>query len=244
VVEPLKVAEDLFFAINTQGTPLDETETLLIKARRKPVAIGARAIVRSGAGHAYWSAFTQKNQQEVVRLAGELNRITGNSGESLGLYSAVYYLTEQGKHSRFLFLGMVATISEKLRNNDDGWFYKFTMARRAVKAFLIEHKSLIGIVLQNLNKPGRIPKMRDMFNFMVEQANDGEELTPQSVITHLGLSARVYDVTVIPRSVEFSDDSKSAIFYREAIKREHLPRLQWVTRYHKICVVRPHNQAS
>jgi hypothetical protein len=252
--------------------------------------------VRSGAGHAYWSSFSQKNQHEVVRLAGELNRIifepqvtrplktlnvphggpsspvdalavlidyltvsnstspvkfdeplsyaddesgdrtievlrsglkianriTGNSGESLGLHPAVYYLTEQGKHSRFLFLGMVATIAEKLRNNDDGWFRKFTMARKAVETFLIDHKSLIGIVLQNLNKPARIPKMRDMFNYMVKQANDGNDLTPQSVISHLGLNARIYDVTTSPRSAEFSDDSKSVIFYRDAIRREHV----------------------
>ncbi|MDE2470143.1 MAG: DUF262 domain-containing protein, partial [Bradyrhizobium sp.] len=39
-----QVAEDSFFAINTQGTTLDETEQYLIRNRRKPVAIGARAI--------------------------------------------------------------------------------------------------------------------------------------------------------------------------------------------------------
>ncbi len=78
------------------------------------------------------------------------NRITGNSAESLGLHPAVYFMTEQGKHSRFLFLGMVAIIAEKLRNNDGGWFLKFTKARKAIEAFLLEHKSLIGVILQNL----------------------------------------------------------------------------------------------
>jgi hypothetical protein len=43
-------AETSFFKINSQGTPLDETETLLIKNRRKPIAISARAIVRAGVG--------------------------------------------------------------------------------------------------------------------------------------------------------------------------------------------------
>jgi hypothetical protein len=75
VVGTAKVAEDSFFAINTQGTPLDDTEKLLIKARQKPVAIGARAIVRSGTGHAYWSSFSQKNQQQVVALTGKLHQI-------------------------------------------------------------------------------------------------------------------------------------------------------------------------
>jgi hypothetical protein len=70
-----KVAEDSFFAINSQGTALDETEQYLIRNRYKPVSIGARAIVRAGFGHAYWSSFSQAKQQEVVKLAGELHRI-------------------------------------------------------------------------------------------------------------------------------------------------------------------------
>ncbi len=63
--------------------------------------------------------------------------------------------------------------------------------------------------------------MRDMFNFMVTTANAGQDITPQGLVTHLTLSARIYDVTVPSRSVEFTDDTKSTIFYREAIKREH-----------------------
>ena len=75
VIGTPKVAEDSFFAINSQGTPLDDTEKLLIKARNKPVAIGLRAIVRGGKGHAYWSTFSQKNQQEVVALANEFHEM-------------------------------------------------------------------------------------------------------------------------------------------------------------------------
>jgi hypothetical protein len=70
-----EVAEDSFFAINTQGTTLDDTEQYLIRNRKKPVAIGARAIVRAGFGHSYWSAFSQNNQAAVIALAKELNRI-------------------------------------------------------------------------------------------------------------------------------------------------------------------------
>ncbi len=296
VIGTPKVAEDSFFAINSQGTPLDETEKLLIKARNKPVAIGARAIVRSGTGHVYWSAFSQANQLLVVDLATQIhnvlfdpqisrplktlnvplggssspvdalavlidfltvannkssdkyddplnysddisgentiavlqkalkiaNRITGNSSESLGLHPAVYFMTEQGKHSRFLFLGIIAIISEKLRNNDDAWFLKFTKARKKIEDFLIQNKSLIGVVLQNLSKPSRIPKMRDMFNFLVGEVGSGRELNPQSLVTHLGLTARIYDVTLHPTSQDFSEDTRSMIFYREAIKKEHV----------------------
>jgi hypothetical protein len=63
------VAETSFFKINSQGTPLDEVEEMLIRNRRKPIAIAARAILRAGGGHKYWSNFPPKNQTEIEELA-------------------------------------------------------------------------------------------------------------------------------------------------------------------------------
>jgi hypothetical protein len=289
-----KVAEDSFFAINSQGTALDETEQYLIRNRYKPVSIGARAIVRAGFGHSYWSSFSQKNQGEVVNLAGELhrimfepevttplktldlplagskspvdalavlidfltvadpkshldkmaddpaitnadetgdktiealkkglkiaNRITGNSAESLGLHPAVYFSNEKGKHSRFLFLGMCALVAERLRDNDGGWFKKFTKARHDMETFLISNKSVIGIVLQNLGKKSRIPKMREMFRYLVDECSEGRTPDAKAVFLHIGLSGKIYDLTATPRTVSFSDDTKSQIYYRQAIE--------------------------
>jgi hypothetical protein len=291
VVGTAKTAEDSFFAINSQGTPLDETEEFLIRNRRKAVAIAARAVVRAGLGHPYWSSFDANNQAEIVSLAAELHkiifepevstplktldlplggssspvdalavlvdyltvanikpngvapleedetgentvamlrgglriahRITGNTGESLGLHPAVYFANDRGKSSRFLFLGMTAVITEKIRNNDDGWFRKFTLARRAVERFLIDNKSLIGIVLQNLSKKQRIPKMRELFNYLVSEANTGKSLEVSNAFSHIGLSGRIFDVTATKRAVTFDDDTKSQIFYREAINHAH-----------------------
>ncbi len=291
VVGDAKVAEDSFFAINSQGTPLDETETLLIRNRRKPVAIGARAIVRAGTGHPYWSSFSQKNQEEVVRLAAELyqiifepelttplktldlplggssspvdalavlldfltvanaknsnqiepssygdddsgeatvevlkgglriaRRITGNSAGSLGLHPAVYFTNDKGKHSRFMFLGMVALITEKIRNNDDAWFKKFTTGRKEIEKFLIDNKSALGIILQNLSRKRRIPAMREMFDFLVKVASAKKKLKAEDVFNHIGVSGRVYDLTVNQQGSSFSDETKSQIFYRKAIE--------------------------
>lgn len=294
VVGTAKVAEDSFFAINSQGTPLDETEQYLIRNRYKPVSIGARAIVRAGFGHSYWSSFSQKNQTEVVRLAGELHRImfepevttplktldlplagskspvdalavlidyltvvdtkglldkmaddpavsasdetgdktiealrnglkiahriTGNSSQSLGLHPAVYFSNDKGKHSRFLFLGMCALVAERLKDNDGGWFRKFTIAREGMEAFLIANKSVIGIVLQNLGKKTRIPKMREMFRYLVDECSKGRKPDAQAVFLHIGLSGKIYDLTAAPRAVTFSDDTKSQIYYRQAIE--------------------------
>jgi hypothetical protein len=287
-----QVAEDSFFAINSQGTPLDETETLLIKNRRKPVAIGARAIVRAGTGHPYWSTFSQKHQKDVIDVAAELHtiifqpevsaplktldlplggssspvdalavlldfltvanskagnkidnpsdydddtegsgtlkvlkeglriakRITGNSPASLGLHPAVYFTNDKGKHSRFLFLGMVALITDKIRNNDDAWFKKFTHGRYRIEIFLLENKSAIGVILQNLNKKRRIPAMRELFDFLVDETGrSSDPLKAELAFAKIGISGRVYDLTVSKHGVQFSDDTKSQIFYQKAI---------------------------
>jgi hypothetical protein len=294
VIGDAKVAEDSFFAINSQGTPLDETETYLIKNRYTPVSIGARAIVRAGFGHAYWSSFSQKNQAEVVRLAGELHqlifepevttplktldlplggskspvdalavlidflavcdlkknggdevvdasafdndesgertievlksglriahRITGNSSASLGLHPAVYFSNDKGKHSRFLFLGMCALVAERLKSNDSNWFRKFTLARGRIETFLLANKSIIGIVLQNLNKRTRIPKMREMFRYLVDEGIDGKNPDAAEVFEHIGLTGKIINLTAKTQSTAFSDDTKSQIYYRQAIE--------------------------
>jgi len=66
-------AEASFFKINTKGTPLDNIETLLLSNRRKPIAIAARAVIRSGKGHKYWSSFSKDAQTGVEELAAKLH---------------------------------------------------------------------------------------------------------------------------------------------------------------------------
>lgn len=292
VVGDAQTAEASFYAINTQGTTLDETEEYLIRNRKKPVAIGARAVVRAGTGHAYWSAFSASNQAAVMEAASKLHgtmfepevqkpvktfdlplggssspvdalsllidfltvvnttniaevdagrfaddedgestvsalknglkiasRITGNNPHSLGLHPYVYFTNEKGKHSRFLFLGICSLITDKLNNNDTGWFLKFTHARKAVEQFLLENKSVIGIVLQNLNKKTRVPKMRQMFEFLVSQAAEGHQIEASKVFRHIGLTGKVYDLTTLQKPVHFTDDVKSEIFLRVGLDK-------------------------
>ena len=87
-----------------------------------------------------------------------LNRITGNTKGSLGLHPAVYFYNERGKYSRFLFLGMTALITEKIRDNNSSFFKLFTSSRQRVEALLIENKFLIGLALQNMSKLQRVPR--------------------------------------------------------------------------------------
>lgn len=62
-------AESSFFKINTKGTPLDEIEELLLKNRRKSISIAARAIIRAGKGHRYWSSYGEPVSAEIEGLA-------------------------------------------------------------------------------------------------------------------------------------------------------------------------------
>lgn len=68
-------AESSFFKINTKGTPLDAVEELLLKNRHRPIAISARAIVRAGKGHKYWSAFSGETASKIEQLAGSIHSL-------------------------------------------------------------------------------------------------------------------------------------------------------------------------
>jgi hypothetical protein len=66
-------AEHSFFKINTQGTPLDQIEELLLRNRDKPIPIAARAIIRAGTGHKYWSSFENSLATKIEQSARDLH---------------------------------------------------------------------------------------------------------------------------------------------------------------------------
>ncbi|MFG6467246.1 GmrSD restriction endonuclease domain-containing protein [Roseateles sp. BYS87W] len=68
-------AESSFFKINQQAAPIDKTELKLLEDRRRPNSIAARAIIRSGKGHKYWSLFSEEQQSLIQDLASEINNI-------------------------------------------------------------------------------------------------------------------------------------------------------------------------
>src|SRR5687768_5389685 len=44
----------------------------MIKSRHKPNALAARALIRAGTGHKYWSAFSESKQNEIEQIAREV----------------------------------------------------------------------------------------------------------------------------------------------------------------------------
>ncbi len=70
-----KKAEQSFLRINQKATSIDPTEMQIIENRNKPNAISARAIVRAGVGHKFWSGFTTENRLETEQLAKAIHTL-------------------------------------------------------------------------------------------------------------------------------------------------------------------------
>jgi len=110
-------------------------------------------------------------------------------------------------------------VQEKLRINDNHFFKSFTESRKRIEQFLIDNKSLIGILSQNLSRSQRVPKMKELFDLLVKEFRTAADLKPEDAITKLGIRGRILDATAIPISSQISDDTKSMVYVREAIAR-------------------------
>lgn len=67
-------AERSFFKINQEAAPINATELRVLEARRKPLGIAARAIVRNAEGHKYWS-FEGNIPERLEDLAREVHSL-------------------------------------------------------------------------------------------------------------------------------------------------------------------------
>ncbi len=290
-----EVAETSFFKINSQGTPLDAVEAMLLTNRRKAIAIASRSILRAGSGHKYWSKFSEDCQKQIETQAAEfhdllfdpeadtpiktldlplggsvspvealallvdflsissspqgsvrsilldpedtdgtdtirvlklskeiLTRFTGNNAASLGLHPAVYFYNERGVHSRHLFLGTMKLLTEKVRNNDDAFFRKFTWVRARIEQYLITNKPLITQMFTNVNRDARVLKVRDLLEFLIRNIDSGKEFTTEELLASLGFAGRVLDIRSLVTKTKISEETKSALFLRTSLA--HAPK--------------------
>ena len=63
------------FKINSQGTPLDDVEEMLLRNRTKAIAIGSCAILRAGTGNKYWSKFPAGKQEKIEKAAADFHEL-------------------------------------------------------------------------------------------------------------------------------------------------------------------------
>lgn len=285
------VAETSFFKINSQGTPLDDVEEMLLRNRTKAIAIAARAILRAGTGNKYWSKFPAAKQTAIEQAAEEFHellfdpeaeiavrtvelpiggtvspvnalsllidfltvasstqarprnlskdtpdvdgtdtlavlqlsreigaRLAGNNPESLGLHPAVYFYNERGVYTRHLFLGMVRLITERVRNNDSGFFKKFTRVRKQLEQYLCANKSLIGQAFTNVNRDARVLRVRDMLVTLIDRMDRQQNFTTEDILASIGLGGRILDVKNTEFGSAVSEATKAALAISAGLK--------------------------
>jgi len=76
------------------------------------------------------------------------------------------------------------------------------------------------MLIVNLSKAQRISKMKDLIEFLVrELRTPGATVTIEQAIATLGLTGRIVDVRAVTTSPDISDDTKAAVYFREALPK-------------------------
>ncbi len=119
-----KKAEASFFKINQKAAPIDKTELALLQARNKANGITARAILRGGKGHKYWSSFEVCKQDEVQQKAEEINDILFKPSlktplKTLDVPVAGQNISSQAQMLVLEFVNTVNHIQDKQQLDDD-----------------------------------------------------------------------------------------------------------------------------
>jgi Protein of unknown function DUF262 len=293
VVGDAEKAESSFFKINTQGTPLDSTEELLLRNRKRPVAIAARSILRAGTGNKYWSRFDDKSADEIVEQSKKIHELifkpylkqpiktlhlplgggsspllaldllikfttlcsasqtnpypkiesfpddtdgestklalkncfkvaswlTGNDERSLGLHPAVYFYTDQGRHSADMFLAFTSLVARKLAFNQKNFFQDFSNHRKLIEDFLMKLKPILALLINSVTSRSRVQKLSEFLEAVVERAKSGDQMDAAWAIEHISPNsrARILTATETTASSSFSKETKSAIYLRDSL---------------------------
>lgn len=147
-------AEHSFFKINEQATPINDTEKELLKTRKKPNSIAARAIVRSGTGHKYWSKFSEEKMTEIEKIAEEINNLLFTPKLETPIKTMDLPLAGKGYSSKTLnlildFVNITNGINSKmtLENDDTGeaTIRVLSKARKVLNRIIGVHPSSLGL---------------------------------------------------------------------------------------------------
>lgn len=149
-----------------------------------------------------------------LRLA---ERITGNDNGSLGLHPAVYFYGPSGTHIGSLFMGVATLIAQKLINNDNSFFMKFTKVRKQVEDALVMHKRLLAAIIVQTRSAKRYETIAALIVHFIDSFTNGSTPTEQEIVRIAGVEGRIIIGDETERSTHFSDETRSAAFLREAL---------------------------
>ncbi|WP_304334604.1 HNH endonuclease, partial [Conchiformibius steedae] len=150
-----------------------------------------------------------------------VSKITGNDKGSLGLHPAIYFYNSKGKHNTTMFMGTMMLIGEKLRNNDKGFFIKFTEIRGHLESFLINNKELIIKIFPEKESNQRYKLYQKFLEELINRLQDTtQSISSEEIAKMLG----VEKVTLIQGSVkniDFTDEIKNETFIGQALSNAH-----------------------
>lgn len=162
--------------------------------------------------------------ESTIELIGKVEsivgRIVGNKPKSLGLHPFVYFYTSKGRHYPPLMLAMFSIVAEKIKNNNALWFKDFIARRKSFEELLLEHKSIITLLISAAGSRQRVEAGVKVLELIFDRSDpDGEnDLSPNDIAKAIGLESRLYTIQSKP-GVDFSDDAKSSAFLRQAFKQ-------------------------
>lgn len=145
-------AEDSFKRINQQAAMILPQELELINLRRRPKTIAARAIIRKGTGHQYWSSFAEKEQAQIRELATEVHDLifvpptsSPATASDLSAGGPVY----SGTALRMVYDFVALCVGPQPKEEDDRTGLKtieyLTRARRIMQLLLSKQPNSLGL---------------------------------------------------------------------------------------------------
>jgi hypothetical protein len=105
-----------------------------------------------------------------------------------------------------------------LRNNDDDFFKKFSKVRANLEDFLVANKALLTQAYANVNRDARVTRVRDMLDALITELAAKKKVSADTLLSSIGFSGRILELKSSSR-VRISDDTKSAVFLRDALSK-------------------------
>lgn len=225
-----KKLHELFFTpeinqpLKTLDLPLGGTKSPIV-ALDLLMSVIATISAEAGKGRRPLAEFTvDPDGQETTKVLDEclriMSRLTGNSAGSLGLHPAVYFYSDKGRHIPDLLLGMLHLMKERIKNNDDGFFKKFTSARESMEMALIAKKPLITQALQIARSKTRYERSADLFNFLVGEFSQKRHPTDEAIVGVIipNASSKILAISEGTKQAKFTQETKSQIYLRDSLK--------------------------
>ena len=183
----------------------------------------ALAELADGDNRALENFEADQSGEETLQVLEDLERVVtrmiGTRPRSLGLHPFVYFYTSKGRHYPPLMLALFSIIAGKVKDNDSGWFKKFTERRATLERLLIEHKGILTLLISALGSKQRVDGGIAALNYLFEKSDDPSvQITPNDFAEILRLESRLYTIQSRP-GANFTDDAKSSAFLRESLKQ-------------------------